>query len=289
MELIDTCDIRSLLKYAESYLELSGIIPARNDSEILLSCLLGISRYDLYEYEGLDGNIISEYKKFLEKRSKRIPLQYITGSCSFMGIELMVKYGVFIPRPETEVLVDEVLRLFKKREFFLNVLDIGTGSANIAIGLTKYLHDCRILAIDNSPLSLDLALMNSKKNNVDDKISFMCMDIRGGFNPHPKTKFDLIISNPPYIESAQIKNLQPEVRHEPLAALDGGSDGLLFYREITKMAKDLLRKNGIIAFEVGFSQASRVSEILNSCSFDIVAVKKDLNGIDRVVIAEKRD
>jgi release factor glutamine methyltransferase len=288
IELIDTGDIRPLLKYAENYLKLFGVISARNDAEILITHLLGIDRYDLYNYGDLDNNTISAYRKLLEKRSRRIPLQYITGSCSFMGIELMARYGVFIPRPETEVLVDEVVNLLKKKKDFLNILDIGTGSANIAIGLTKSLHDCRILAIDNSELSLDLAKMNSKRNNVDDKISFMHMDMREGFNPRLESTFDLIISNPPYIESAQIENLEPEVRHEPITALDGGSDGLLFYREIAKRAKDLLRKNGIIAFEVGFSQCNKVSEILNSCSLDIVAVKKDLRGIDRVVIAEKR-
>lgn len=278
-------NIRRMLKDAQGCLKEAGIISARNDAEILLMHLLGIERFNLVSLEDIDETVVSEYKRLVKERSNRIPLQYIMGKCFFMGVKLFVKRGVFIPRPETEVLVEEVIRVVKENPC-PEIMDIGCGSGNIAISLTKFLPDCRILAIDNSLDSIEMTEMNVRRNSVADKISFMKKDILRD-SIAVNRKFDLIISNPPYIKGDEIKKLEPEIRHEPVSALDGGIDGLNFYREISKKARSLLKENGLIAFEIGLSQAKGVCSILEDNLFEIIKVVKDLNSIDRVIIAKK--
>ncbi len=283
--LTDSGNILNILNYSEECLKEAGIVSARNDAEILLTHLLGIERFRLVDFEYIDDAITSEYKKLLKERAKRIPLQHITGKCFFMGIELLVKRGVFIPRPETEILVDEVIKAVKENTC-PDIMDICCGLGNIAISLTKFLSDCRILAIDNSLDSIEMAEMNARRNSVAGKISFMKSDILYD-TPALNHGFDLIISNPPYIRSSQIKKLEPEIQYEPIDALDGGIDGLEFYRRISRIGYDLLKESGLIAFEIGFSQAKGVCSILEDNLFEIIKVAKDLNNIDRVIIAKK--
>ncbi|MBM3253228.1 MAG: methyltransferase domain-containing protein, partial [Candidatus Omnitrophica bacterium] len=169
-------DVSFVLKYAEDYLKESGIISARNEAEVLLMYLLGVKRFRFYDFQGLEDTIFTKYKNLLNERARRVPLQYITGISSFMGIEFITERGVFIPRPETEVLVERVIELFKDKETVYG-LDIGTGTANIAISLTKFLSNCRILAIENSKRALGIARINAEKNNLTEKINFREIDI----------------------------------------------------------------------------------------------------------------
>ncbi|MFH0839310.1 MAG: peptide chain release factor N(5)-glutamine methyltransferase [Candidatus Omnitrophota bacterium] len=286
MLLADTHTIVNVLRFAETRLRSSGIISARNDAEKLLLYLLGIERAKIFEYEELKDTVVREYLRLLEQRARRTPLQYLIGSCSFMGIELKVREGVFIPRPETEILTNEILELLKGLPC-PHIADIGTGTGNIAISLTKFLQNCRILAIDNSEAAIALAQENALMHQVDGLIRFELADITGDSGGYMQEKFNVIISNPPYIERAVIETLQPEIRHEPSSSLDGGLDGLLFYRTIAKKAESLLSGNGIVAFEIGFSQAQAVSAILKRNSFNCVHVIQDLNGLDRVIIAQR--
>ncbi len=286
MQIANKTSLRDLLKYGHDYLEERGIASSLNDAELLLRHILNVERFELYNDEKeIDDTQTKEYKRLLEERGRRVPLQYITGKCFFMGIELFIKNGVFIPRPETEILVDEILKILREKKNHLDILDIGTGSGAIAIGLAKGYSDCKVLAYDNSQLAIDTATYNVAKNGLEDKISFVKVDILKVNKEDIDKRFDLVISNPPYIRSCDIGMLEAEVHAEPNDALDAGEDGLLFYKAIIEKAKFLLKNNGILAFEFGFSQANDIVSILENNSFEVINLVKDFNGIERIIIA----
>lgn len=199
-----------------------------------------------------------------------------------MGLEFEVSPAVLIPRPETEILVEEVLKRLKPNSRFL---DIGTGSGAIAVSIAKYSINSKGYAVDISNDALAIAKKNAKRNAVDGKIKFIKSDLYSSLPD--EAEFDFIISNPPYIRSKDIEKLQEEVQKEPLIALDGGKDGLLFYRRIIKDAGKYLKADGYIAFEVGYNQAGEVKDLLKNANFFNLEVIKDLQGIDRVVIGKR--
>jgi release factor glutamine methyltransferase len=253
------------------------------DALLLLCFSLHIQKNTFYTHP--ERTIFpSDAQKFIqqiEKRAQKTPLQYITGIQEFMSLTFMVNPHVLIPRPDTEVCVEAVLKKYSHTKDPLSILELGTGSGCIAVSLAKYLPNATITATDISSEALDVAKENAKRNTVLEKIQFIKSDL---FSHIPPQKFDVVISNPPYIPSAHIKTLSVEVKdHEPLLALDGGEDGYLFYRSILPKAKDHLLPNGIVILEVGIGQAQTVAEQMAS-SFSNVQVVLDLSQIPRVVM-----
>jgi len=238
----------------------------------------------------------------LKRRIKAEPIQYILGKTEFMGLEFKVTADVFIPRPETEILVETTIAIVQSSEFRVQrILDIGTGSGCIAISLAKFIKNAEVTAIDISNEALKIAKQNAFLNNV--KVNFLTSNLFsnyelpttpaikiGGSAKNFGGNYELIISNPPYIPTHEIKTLQPEVKHEPHIALDGGRDGLDFYRRIIDIAVRYLKKGGFVIMEIGFNQKDAIKNIFqNSAYFEIIEFVKDYNNMDRVVIAKKRE
>ncbi|MCX5665783.1 MAG: peptide chain release factor N(5)-glutamine methyltransferase [Candidatus Omnitrophica bacterium] len=212
------------------------------------------------------------------------PLQYIIGKEKFFGLDFIVNEHVLIPRPETEVLVEAALELINaKQDKICSALDLCTGSGNIAISLTKNAADCKIVASDISGDALETAKENARLNGVFEKIIFTKSDLFSGI----EGRFDLIVSNPPYIARHEFDTLQKEVLKEPMLALDGGIDGLDFYRRIFKDAPGHLTRGGYCIVEIGFGQLSGIKEIIESTKeFKLIETRIDQYGIDRVVVAQ---
>ena len=252
--------------------------------ETLLQKVLGVDR--LYILLNLE-RVLSEdeeqlFNKFINERLNNRPIAYIVGNREFMGLDFFVKEGVLIPRPDTEVLVEEVIELAKKKDA-KNILDIGTGSGAITVSLAKYLENVKVTSVDISDIALEIGKRNAISNEVDDRITFVKSDLFT--NIDKETKFDIIVSNPPYIKREVIDTLDKQVKdYEPYNALEGGVDGLDFYRAITKRAKEYLKKDGILAYEVGHDQSEDVSKLMEMDGYTNIYTRKDLQQIDRVVI-----
>jgi release factor glutamine methyltransferase len=274
---------------------ISSLKKAENEAPVLeagviLCNLLKMDRAFLYSKgDQIVGREVStKYLEYIGKRSLGTPLQYITGHQEFMSLDFTVSPGVLIPRQDTEILVEAVIDHAKKSsDKTLKILDIGTGSGCIAISLAYYIKNCLVAGIDTSPDALKIANLNAAANGVKEKLTFREMDILSDdanvLKNEPFHGFDIMVSNPPYIPTAEIPFLQKEVRdHEPKSALDGGEDGLNFYREIIKKSSSLLSKGGLLAFETGYNQAIDVKKLMNEMSFN-VSVHNDLSGISRVV------
>ncbi|MBP3906735.1 MAG: peptide chain release factor N(5)-glutamine methyltransferase [Peptostreptococcaceae bacterium] len=259
------------------------------DIEILLSKALGdVDR--LYIHLNLHKELTKEqldsFNEMIQDRLKGRPIAYIVNNREFMGLDFYVEEGVLIPRPDTEPLVEEVIELVKGKEN-LKIVDIGTGSGAITVSLAKYIKDCQVYSLDISDKALSIGLKNAISNEVEDKINFIKSNIFSGIEDKG-LKLDVIVSNPPYIRRADIETLHTQVKdYEPYIALEGGEDGLDFYRDITRESVKYLKDKGILAFEVGHDQAEDVSEILKHNGYTNIYTKKDLQGIDRVVIGFK--
>jgi release factor glutamine methyltransferase len=254
-----------------------------------LACwVFDCDRTQLYlgDYEA-DEERIKAFHEALDSYSRGIPVQYITGETEFMGLDFQVNPSVLIPRQETEILVERVLQLMEREKMASSrILDLGTGSGIIAVSLTKLNPLCKIVASDISEEALEVAASNAALNGVRSKISFILSDL---FNMLGSgEKFDLIISNPPYIPSDNYDALPLEVRSEPKVALDGGIEGLEFYRKIIPESAKRLKKNGYLVLEMGFGQAGQIRKMSDEAGcfgeYDIV---KDYGGIDRVLFAKK--
>jgi len=273
-----------------------GIKNSERETEILLSYSLEMSRSEIY----LNSNRVlkdiekKQLEKKIQKRIDKIPLQYITEHQEFMGMDFLIEKGVLIPRPETEILVEEVIKRLKNYKYSnnLKVVDLGTGTGIIAVSIAKFIEEIIIYATDISKKSLQVALKNAQKHYCKDKIIFIQGDL---FKPFigriEKNSLDGIISNPPYINSYDFKSLPPEIKNnEPKIALSGGIDGLDYYRKIIRKSPYYLKKSGFVALEVGAGQAKEVKElILKEHNFkQNVEIFKDYSGIERVVIAYRK-
>lgn len=273
-----------IIKYSEELNKISDT--PRLDVELLLAKAIGdVDR--LYIHLNINKELTKEQEdKFLELIKDRLegrPIAYIVGNREFMGLDFYVQEGVLIPRPDTEVLVEEIIDLCKDRED-VNILDIGTGSGAITVSLAKYIKGSKLTSFDISDIALEIGKKNAISNEVDDSIEFIKSDLFTSIEGK-NIKFDIIVSNPPYIRKADIETLHTQVKdYEPYNALEGGDDGLDFYRNITKQSKMYLNKNGILAYEVGHDQAEDVSKIMRDNGYTKIYTKKDIQGIDRVVI-----
>lgn len=255
-------------------------------AERLLEWVLGKTRVELYleAEKKISDSAQEQFSALLEKRAAHYPLQYLLGTAEFRTISLEVGEGCLIPRPETELLVEDVFVRMERKNEKLHVLDIGTGSGNIAISLAKERPEWTIVGTDISPEALRYARKNAKTNGVSARISFEEYDLFS-----PASKFDAVVSNPPYLSSRDFLNLQKEVTFEPRAALDGGEDGFKFYRRIIPSAEKFLKKGGMIFFEMGIGQAEAVSAELKANGFGEIEILKDYNGIERVISAKYRN
>lgn len=276
-----------LIKHME---ELSNISDTpRLDTEIILQKVLGdVDR--LYIQLNLNKKLsheqMEEFNRMIKERLDGRPIAYIVNNREFMGLDFFVEEGVLIPRPDTEPLVEEIIELTKGKEM-LNIVDIGTGSGAISVSLAKYIKDCHVYSLDISEKALSIGKKNAISNGVDNKIDFIESNLFSGIEDK-NIKLDLIVSNPPYIRKKDIETLHTQVKdYEPYIALEGGEDGLDFYRSITKESVCYLKDGGILAFEVGHDQAKDVCDIMNDNGYSKIYTKKDLQGIDRVVIGYK--
>ncbi len=291
--------LRTLIKEASSFLEQANIESPQINCEILLTDILGIkNRMDLYLSEtklSPRGKIL--FNKRLNMRFRRYPVQHITQKAHFMDFELIITPFVFIPRPETEILVEKVLEIiqthllnkkildFRTYRPSLKILDVGTGSGNIAIALAKYIPQAKITAIDISDKILKIAKRNAKLNRVEKRIRFTKMDILKLFDKCCE-KFDIVVSNPPYIPTYKLHLLQPEVKLEPQIALDGGYDGLRFHKIIINNIKKILNPEGFLVLEIGESQSDKIKELLENSRLKLVEITRDYSKIDRVIICQ---
>lgn len=260
--------------------KLSEELSSRREAELLLSDILNISIPELIfkKNQRVTPEVSEKVDDCILRRKSGEPIQYITGNTEFMSLPFKVTPNVLIPRSDTETLVELLIEKIGDKNFSL--LDIGTGSGCIAISLLKYCKNLKASALDISDGALSVAKENAKLNDVSDRIEFCCLDI---LKDTPLNKFDCIVSNPPYIRPDVIATLDSEVKDfEPYSALYGGEDGLLFYRRICDIAPNILNKNGILAFEIGYDQGDAVKELM-SRKFYNVEVIRDLCGNDRVV------
>lgn len=281
-----------MILWTAEYLEAKGVERARLEGEHLLAHALDLKRLDLYlQYdrpltpEELDG-----FRPLVKRRARREPLQYIVGSQPFRELDLLVDERVLIPRPETEVLVEEVLAWARERTMEggeLDVLDLGTGTGAIALSLAVEGPFRRVVATDRSASALEVAALNRAAAELDDRV-----DLREGVDFEPLTKderFDVIVSNPPYVAEEERPGLEPEVLEwEPEGALFAGPDGLDVIRRIVAGAPARLRDGGLLALEIGAGQAGAVEGLLEGMEgWDSVTVRADLAGRERVVLAER--
>ncbi|MBU6339544.1 MAG: peptide chain release factor N(5)-glutamine methyltransferase [Rickettsiales bacterium] len=321
--------ISDALALGKNQLEKAGVSNGKLDSLILLSYALSFSREQIIFNPDfvLDEKQQQLFLSFIERRASFEPVSHILGKREFYGRDFIVSKDVLDPRPDSESLIELVLKNFSDKNQKLNILEIGCGSGCLIITLLKELQNAYGVAVDISEAALEVCKKNANFHEVQDRLQFLKSDVfdnvlsitfplregrrtsfacesgRGNdniFNPPPtrfarrlplmggvmecREKFDLIISNPPYIESAEIEELQPEVRiFEPRMALDGGLDGLDFYREIAFEAKNFLNENGKVIIEIGFGQADEIKKIFADNDFEFIESKFDLSGVERAL------
>lgn len=281
--------IRELLSRAEDHLVRHGVPNARRNAEWMLCHTLGWSMLDLYVQSGerLKDERVDAFWQRVERRASREPLQYILGSTEFMSLPFDVRPGVFVPRPETEVLVERAEALLRARPLHepLRVLDLCCGSGIIGVSLAARIANLAVTAVDISHEAADMTAHNAGRNGVADRVRVIEADAFAWLEGS-RDRVTAILCNPPYIESGQLAALPREVReHEPVRALDGGPDGLDFYRRVIPLLRPRLVAGGFVMFEIGDTQGPAVSSLLRDAGFADVEVVRDLSGRDRVVVA----
>ena len=264
-------------------LKLEKISTPKLKARLLLQYVLKKPRQYLivYDNQKLTDKEEQEYLKYIELVAQGEPIEHITHQKEFMKLDFYVDENVLIPRQDTEVLVEEVIKIAKNIRA-KKILDLCTGSGAIAVSLAKYLENIQITALDISRKALDVAIANAKNNHVQEKITFVESNL---FQDLRQEKYDIIVSNPPYIRRKEIETLDKEVRKEPKIALDGGEDGLDFYREIINKGYEYLKYGGYICLEIGYDQKEEVMQIIEGKKHYIgTYCKKDLYDNDRVVV-----
>lgn len=277
--------IRETIRKGMIILKNNNITEPNIKARLIMQYVLNKPREYLMVYDTQNVMLRQEvnYFKAIKKLCQGLPLQHITHRQEFMKMTFYVDENVLIPRQDTEVLVEEVIKIAKKinaKKF----LDLCTGSGAIAVSLAKYIEQSEITAVDISGKALNVAKLNAKNNEVDDKITFVESDL---FSNLKKEKYDMIVSNPPYIKTDIIKKLDKEVQKEPYIALDGGYDGLDFYRKIINEADEYLKFHGYLCLEIGYNQKEEVEELIRKQEkYTDTYCKKDLCDNDRVIIAK---
>jgi len=277
--------VLKVIQWTTEHLQKKGFDNARLEAEVLLAQLLGIDRMGLYlNYDRpLKEEERTAYREMIQRRTAAEPIAYIVGAKEFWSMRFKVSPECLIPRPETEHLVEEAVRIGKGLKPPLRALEIGHGCGSVAIALAKELEGAEIVATDISPGACSLARENAEAHGVQGRIKFVLGDL---FAPG-EGPFNLICSNPPYIPTAEVLKLAPEVRdYEPLTALDGGEDGLRFFKEIARGASGFLVSGGWLLLEMGQGQAPQVAAILQGQGFVHIDLTPDYAGIKRVIRAQ---
>ncbi|MBM3839795.1 MAG: peptide chain release factor N(5)-glutamine methyltransferase [Verrucomicrobia bacterium] len=281
--------VLEVIQRSTDFLAKKGVDSPRLQIELLLAHALKIPRLNLYLNfaRPLSETEIDAVRQMVKRRGHREPLQHITGSTSFCGLELKVTPAVLVPRPETELLAERAWKFLNERAGQsgpVTALDFGTGSGCLAVALAVNAPAVRFRAVDVSEAALEVARENAAAHHLSDRIQFGCGN---GFDALPGgARFDLIVSNPPYIPSREIETLQPEVRDfDPRLALDGGEDGLGFYRALASKAKSFLRPEGKLMLEFGDGQEERIRTLFEDHTWTIESVECDHSGRPRIIVA----
>lgn len=282
--------LSAALSCGKKLLHEAGIESFLIDAQALLMYVLSFSRSKLFAESELvlHEKDVEHYFKLIKLRSQNMPVAYIINSCEFMSLAFYVDENVLIPRNDTEVLVEAAIGIIKKNNYFFGA-EIGVGSGCISVSLVKYCERLKMIGFDISQKAIDVALRNAQINAVENKISFYRSDLFDKFPEQACGKLDFIISNPPYICTDIIPTLDNNVKDfEPHSALDGGADGLDFYRKIAADSKKYLICGGHLLFEIGYNQANSVGGIMAENGLENIMVLQDLSGLDRVVYGSKR-
>ncbi len=277
--------IEELINTGTKTLKDNGIDTARLDTELLLGNVIEKERLYLitHKEETIGKDQCDEFFELIEKRRKKMPVKYILNKCEFMGIDLHVEEGVLIPRDDTELLVDEVLKNISENDE-KQICDLCCGSGAIGISLACLRKNIKVDLLDYYPIPEKVTLINIEKHNLQGRVSFSKSDLLD-VSIKASKKYDIIVSNPPYIEEEEIEKLMDDVqKYEPHTALSGGIDGLDFYRKIVNQSIEVLNENGILAFEIGYNQGKAVKSLMEENNFKDVRVIKDFASLDRIVI-----
>jgi len=277
--------LKQLIESGTVLLEKHKIDQPRRNAEILLAHILQKPLHHIYTSweETVSADLARTYVSMLKRRAAHVPVQYITGEVDFFGRKFIVRKGVLIPRPETEILVEKTLKLYKKylEPARVKILDVGTGCGNVAVSLAAEIEKCSVVATDISLKALKLSCLNAVLHKVEKKIEFR----QANLFPAEGDKFHIIASNPPYVPCSDISSLDEEVRKEPLRALNGGDGGTRVIEKILKRADSFLYAGGFLVMEIGYGQAEFVRNL--HCGMKFLTSEKDLAGIERVAVFRK--
>lgn len=281
--------IEEILKLGIDILGNREYINANLEVRLILAKLLNVDKTYIYAHgnEEISKSIEDEFINIMKMRAKGYPIQYILKEKEFMGLDFYIDEGVLIPRPDTEILVEYIIDYINSnyKNENINILDLGMGSGAIGLSIAHYCKDSFVYATDVSQKAINVSNINKNRFKLDNAEL-----LKGNlFEPveNMKSNFEIIVSNPPYIESKEIDRLQTEVKdYEPMLALDGGEDGLEFYRDISKKAKEFLTCGGLLIYEIGYNQGKEVSHILYENDYRHIEILKDLQGLDRVVLGK---
>ena len=276
--------LEQTIQQAYKTLKESNINSYQLDAEIILSNIMGVTREFLItnSNQNVTKDVMQKYLKAIERRKRNEPVAYITGKKEFWSNDFMVNHGTLVPRPETELLIYKLISLYKNKK--VNILDIGTGSGCILLSLLSELKKAKGTGIDISSKAIITAISNAKKMKLLNRSRFKVLNFENFYS----TKYDLIVSNPPYIPFKDIKNLSKDIKnYEPLVALNGGNDGLDIIKKIIYKSDCLLKKNGILAIEIGYNQYSKVNKLLKYNRYREVSKEFDYNNNVRCIITTK--
>ena len=279
-------NLENIIKEASIKLKNNNIISHVLDAEIILADIMGLKRESLIINDkiNISEDILKKYNIAIKRRINNEPIAYITGKKEFWSQDFFTNRATLVPRPETELLIYKLVDIFKNKK--INILDVGTGTGCILLSLLKELYNSRGTGIDISSEAIRIARVNSKNLNLVNRAKFKNFEI----DKYALGRYDLIVSNPPYIPSKDIKKLSKDIiNFEPKEALDGGSDGLDLIKKVIYKSNILLKRNGIIALEIGFGQYRKVSQILKYCKFKEHTKIFDYNGNVRCIIGTKTD
>jgi len=276
--------LEQTIQQAYKTLKESNINSYQLDAEIILSNIMGVTREFLItnSNQNVTKDVMQKYLKAIERRKRNEPVAYITGTKEFWSNDFMVNHGTLVPRPETELLIYKLISLYKNKK--VNILDIGTGSGCILLSLLSELKKAKGTGIDISSKAIITAISNAKKMKLLNRSRFKVLNFENFYS----TKYDLIVSNPPYIPFKDIKNLSKDIKNfEPIVALNGGNDGLDIIKKIIYKSDCLLKKNGILAIEIGYNQYSKVNKLLKYNRYREVSKEFDYNNNVRCIITTK--
>lgn len=280
--------IKKLIQWTAGYFRNHGVEEARLDAEILLGYVLGRPRIYLYtNYDQImNKEELARYRELIRRRAAGYCTAVLIGEKEFMGIPFRVNEHVLVPRPDTEAWLEKVIQRFRNLPD-ISMLDLGTGSGALAVSFLYYCKEARGVAVDISEKALETAKTNGERAGISDRVEFRRGDFLDALREDEQ--FDVILSNPPYIPSGDIDGLAEEVRREPRIALDGGSDGLKFYRTLGEKAVRFLRPGGLLAAEVGIGQAETVRTFFENGGLTDIEIIPDYGGVDRAVCGKRPD